>query len=339
MFVLCLPFVEAGDIKARLDPATQLYVVGQNNIAGLNDQGLCVVGQNPLEFVTVMDGIVNGRKAGGTVLYQGSTFETAQPVGSLIEPSHRPGAYDETYAGSGAALRINNVPHIFFHAERPTGGKNSEGIPRFYASIGLAIATDGHNFKKVGPVITGKPIDPNWKGTAQGNGDPSVCIDATGEWIYCYYTEHSRFDPLKNQIRSVITCLARSRVKDGGKPGTWTKYYNGSFQEPGLGGKDSEVANCWAPFVVYLPNFKRYVMVGGREGVVLFTSVDGIHWGEKTQLIKMADIPLRFEQFVIHPSLYFDVDTPTQAKGYLFYGYGQPGQPGRVMKQPIVLEK
>lgn len=303
------------------------------------DEPVSVLSRSPLKFLMVV-----GDK---TVLMEGSSFEKAKPSKVVLEPSKKAGTYDEHYTGISSVYVDAKKKEVlgFFHAEKPTGGKNKEGTHRFYATIGLAVSEDGgQTFKKIGPIICGPAEDPDWKGTAQGNADVSVCLDHTGKWLYAYYTEHSRKDPATGKTRSVITCMARSKVEDGARPGTWKKYYNGSFDEPGLGGKDSEVANCWAPQVTYIPEMKKYVMLGNRGCVGFYSSDDGIKWANPVILFKMDDVPMIGHEIAIHPCLHIEKASATEATGYVFYAYSpnygheKPKSSHHFVKQPITIK-
>lgn len=297
-----------------------LATTGRNlllNRAVHPDQSISVISTTPLRFLVA--------NPPGTVLMEGRSFEDSRIVRTVLSPSRKAGEYDEQYAGIGGAVRIGKTIIAVFHAEKPTGGQTEFGAPRFYATIGLAISEDnGNSFRKIGPIISGLPENPSWKGAAQGNGDPTLCLDHTGEWLYCFYTEHSRRDPATGEKRSVITCMARSRVSDRGMPGTWHKLYKGAFSEPGLGGKDTEVANVWAPHVQYLKGVKKYVMVGNRGGVRLFHSDDGIKWSRPTELYRVADLP--YGEFAWHPSFFIERERGDKANGVLFYGYSPDGK-------------
>jgi len=67
--------------------------------------------------------------------------------------------------------------------------------------------------------------------------------------------------------------IARSKVSDEGKPGTWDKYYNGSFSEPGIGGRSTPLDNrpVNANFVVYNSYLDKYItsFVSGKWGFFL----------------------------------------------------------------------
>ncbi len=287
------------------------------NNAVIPDQSICILSQQPLRFISAQDA--------SSVLFEGQNFGNARAVKKVLQPSGQPNSYDQQYAAIGGIVRLGNEIVAVYHAEKPTGGKNEFGVSRFYASIGIAVSKDnGNTFQKLGPAITGRPEDAKWKGTAQGNGDPTLCVDHTGKWLLCYYTEHSRSDPLTKEKRSVITCVARSPISEKGRPGTWKKYYDGQFDEPGLGGKDSQVMNCWAPNVTYLGNLKRYIIVGNRGAVGFASSSDGLKWSKPTPLLSVDDLPVG--EFAWHPSLHIETTTKQSASGYVLYGYSPDGK-------------
>ena len=308
-------------LPASPSQAQEIRVVtGKNQLVSRlvhPDQSICVIDTNPFRFLVA--------NPPGTVLMEGQTAANSRIIRTVLSPSRKAGAYDEQYAGIGGIVRIGKKLIAVFHAEKPTGGLTEFGAPRFYATVGLAISEDnGVSFRKIGPIISGLPENPRWKGAAQGNGDPTLCIDQSGKWLYCYYTEHSRRDPSTGKKRSVIICMARSRVRDLGMPGTWHKYYKGKFNEKGLGGKDSQLVDLWAPNVQYIKQWQKYIMVGNRGGIKMFVSDDGIDWSGSTMLYKVADLP--YGEFAWHPTLHIGQITKEKARGMLLYGYSPDGK-------------
>lgn len=327
------------EVKVALGKQTVVMPEGRHGFRYFPDQSISVLNRTPLRFL-----MVSGDR---TFLLEGPSFETARPFSVALKPSGIAGSFDCSYAGIGGAVFNPATKEIlgFYHGEKPTGGKNKEGTTRFYASIGLAVSTNGgRSFRKIGPVITGRPEDLKYKGTAQGVGDASVCIDHTGQWLHIYYTEHSRRNPATGKGRSVITCMARANVKEGGRPGSWKKFYNGSFSEPGLGGKDSEVANCWAPHVQYIHTMKKYIMIGSRGCVGFYVSDDGVKWTDPTILFKMDDYPILNKEIAVHPTLFIEKATNREAVGHVLYGYSPkyghtaPYNSHFLAKRPIRIE-
>ena len=76
--------------------------------------------------------------------------------------------------------------------------------------------------------------------------------------------------------------VARSAVADLGQPGTWYKYYNGGYTEPGLGGHSSVITNMDSQFVVLNTYLNRYMtgQMSGKWGLALDFSngTDYLNW-------------------------------------------------------------
>jgi hypothetical protein len=324
--LICIPVCRSEDAIASFGKQTTVIPANKHGLQFFPDAPISIISTSPPTFLMAV-GVTNSKGVVGTYLMKGKTFETAKPVGISVRPSGRTDTYDETCTGVGGIYldKQNKQILAFMNCENATEYPSPTTPYRFYATCGLAISKDGGNtFQKVGPFLTGRLEDSNWKGAAQGNAMPSVCVDHTGQWLYAYYTEHSRENPATGQTRSVITCMARSKVKDGGKPGTWFKYYEGSFGEPGLGGKDTEVADCWAAHVTYIPEIKKYIMMGLRDGICYFSSDDGVNWSEKRELMgeHCLRIPENKNEPVYNtPSLIIESAKETEAKGTLFYGF------------------
>jgi hypothetical protein len=323
LLIVCLSNSALG-VEIELGRQTIVISKAKHNIRHFPDEPIVVLNENPVRFLLVGDS--------KTYLWQGNSFESAHPVRIALFPGEH---YDSQYAGITSVYKDPETGELlgFYHAEKPVNGDKK----RFYSTVCLGVSLNsGDSFHKFGPIISGKPEDPNWVGVAQGNADPSICADSTGKWLYAYYTEHSRQDPSTKQPRSVVTCMARCKTEDLGRPGYWDKYYDGNFNEPGLGGKDTEVADCWAPNVTYLSEIEKYVMVGSRGGVVLFLSNDGIRWEDKNILFEMTDLPLKGEKVAMHPFLRVKA-IAGGFEGYLFYAYSgkYDNQGTYLVKRPI----
>jgi len=320
--------LQAETLKATLGPLVTVIPPNKFGFNAFSDQPISILSKKPLTFLMVVGWSSQpGGPAGSTVLMRGTSFESATPVKVVLTPSPDANAYDGQYAGINCVYTDKQRDELlaFHHCEKPTPKRPGGGPAPFYASVALAVSKDnGMTFTKMGPILTGVPEDPNWTGYAQGNAEGSVTTDPSGKWLYFYYTDHSRADPASGQNRSVITCLARSRVDDGGRPGTWKKYFDGEFSEPGLGGKDSEVTNCWAANVTYVPEMRKYIMVGVRDGLCFFTSEDGIQWSGRTGLTSDEDVYVatnRDKSSAWHPYLLISHASENEAYGHLFYAY------------------
>jgi hypothetical protein len=140
----------------------------------------------------------------------------------------------------------------FYHAEDHefSGDPASHFIA--WKSVALATSSDnGKSWEKRGQIISSaraKPEMPQWG----GNGDFCVVRDEkNARWI-CFYQEH-------------FLCMATSH-DDGARPGTWRKFYNGDFSEPGLGGRNSPIPVLQSvpggnPSVHWNTFLRRWIMV------------------------------------------------------------------------------
>lgn len=123
--------------------------------------------------------------------------------------------------------------------------------PTTHKSVAYAESQDGgRTFSKPGypgnQVITAPPsyTDP----VQASEGDHRVI--EVDDYLYMYFIAARDY-----QVR-----VARPRIEDGGRPGTWYKYYNGSFSQPGLGGEASPIARdilsrSWVSYNTYLGLF------------------------------------------------------------------------------------
>jgi hypothetical protein len=322
--------------KVRLDVESVgkqqlLLKPGQHGLAYFPDEGISVLGRKPLTFLLVAGNV--------TWLMQGTSWGTAVPVRKVLEPSAD--GPDNGYAGIGAVHldAKSKTVHAFYHAEDQKGYQKLEynGVPNFMASICLAVGPlGGRQLEKRGPVLT-THLAKNPRATQpQGVADVTVSPSPDGQYLFAWYTDHSREDNHGVQI-----CMARSPLSERGKPGTWKKWHEGDFQEPGLGGRATPVlslresgADAWAPNVVWVPECRRYVMVfnatvyadfgkGAKPmGGIRFThSPDGIRWHKPTTLVTAMGVPVPGKECAIHPTLIITRASDKIVEGTLLYGY------------------
>lgn len=349
---------EAGEptaVAARVGQQSILYPDGYGGLHYFSDEPISILSERPFRFLMVA--------ANFTVLMEGTSIDTARPLGKVLEPGAGD-AFDNGYAGISAVYWSQKSEEwlAFYHAEDHVGlphvpyNKDLQGM---YASVGLAVSKDGHNFRKIDRIITASiPKEPA-NGFGQGVGDVSVCAEHTNTYLYAYYTDWTRKDK-----RPVQICMARSRISDGARPGTWRKHFHGAFDEPGLGGNDTPVVkgpsafacDAWGPHVTYLRRFKKYLIVftvtaysdqkqahASKTGVYYACSEDGIDWSEPQLLFAVHCIPYNDGEVVMHPGLFIEKETAKKAVGWLIYGYSPrfgtapPRQPHYLARRPITL--
>lgn len=158
------------------------------------------------------------------------------------------------------------------------------------------------------------------------------------------YTEHDR-----GGGRGVQICLARAPAARPPVPGAFTKWFQGAFSEPALGGRDTPVlsaqpfdgADAFGPHVLWSAALHRYVMTFDldawrelrerkglrRSGVYFATSEDGVAWSRPEPLfidwpVNVVGLPVSW-----HPAILLDEDSSTA--GWLVYGHTARWDPPR----------
>ena len=181
--------------------------------------------------------------------------------------------------------------------------------------------------------IAGKPHEVAAR-RIQGVGEPTMTPDREGKHLLCYYTEASnRLD------RSVTICVARSPIEARGEPGSWRKFHDGRWDEPGLGGHETPVlraegGDVGQSHVTYVPAWERYVMVfchqgfqdfqrgeARQSGVYLSTSRDGVVWTEPVRIVRVMTVFKTDRPCVQHPTLIVTRATKDRLEGRLFHAY------------------
>jgi hypothetical protein len=294
-----------------------------------------------------------------SVLLEGPSIEALAGPRDILLPG-KAGAFDNGYAGISAVWRTGAGELLaIYHAEDHEGIQpNDAGIPGFYCQVALAVSKDdGATFEKRGPIVSGQLRKVAGGRFDQGLGEPCLVAGPEGKYLYLYYSSHERIGG-----RGVQICLARCRLEDAAKPGAWSKYFDGGFSEPGLGGRDTPVMTSGAeqtdalfPHVVYLPAFQRFVMIfcvnawnegdqPQRSGFYAAFSKDGVHWPRdavrqiwKTPVIAALNRPVGW-----HPTLILDDHPATGGiSGWLYYGYSEswgdrpPNKPHYLVRRPI----
>ena len=312
---------------------------------GFPDMPIAVIGRRPFSFLMVC--------GNDTFLWSGRSLTDSMPVAKVLSPGPR-GSVDNNYAGISSVYHDKKKKRLiaFYHAEDSEGiGKHEiNGIPGFYGRVCVADSPDDKvQFTKLGPIITAdQPKKPRgWETEggpvaawlAQGVGDPSVCIDATGDNLLCMYME------LSNRLkpgRGVQLHVARAPIESAGMPGSWSKFHKGSYSEPGISGHETAVISAFplgeaiSPHLQYVPQCKRYVAtfavglfgdINGippkvtESGVYISTSKDGTIWTKPTKVEGIFSIFINGQECMMHPFLTVSSASDSRISGQLMYRY------------------
>ncbi len=315
----------------RTGPQKVIIPSGQHGLVGFPDEGITFLSRKPLSFLLVA-GV-------STRLMQGSSLATAKPVAEVIAPA--PGGPDNGYAGVSAAITDPNDGTIraFYHAEDWEGYEKLglNGVNNFLASVCLATCpADGKVFTKQGPVITGPDAKDASSKHPQGIGTASVTVTPGGKYLLAWFTVYSPAPGRGSEIG-----MARAAAASGGEAGSWWKWRDTDFSEPGIGGRGTPVISfrerkgaAMDASVVWVPECRRYVMVftgvihgdtapdsDPQGGIWVTCSREGIAWSEPTRIVKGIGVPCTGRECTMHPSLVVNSATADTIDATLLYGY------------------
>lgn len=158
--------------------------------------------------------------------------------------------------------------------------------------LGLAKSFDkGKTWSYFGDIITQNKQDaPPANKTYNGAGDISFFIADDG-YAYIYYK--TGFYDNSTLIRDIQNIsVARSPLTAKLKPGTWTKFYAGAFQEPGINGKEDYIfKETDLVCITYNTYIDKFVLFGGsvtHESYIAFCDdMEKQNWTSKD--FAMAD--------------------------------------------------
>ena len=139
-------------------------------------------------------------------------------------------------------------------------------------------------------------------------GGPCALANGSDGFIYIYYLDWGRpLSPGADEIH-----LARSPVSSDGAPGSWYKYFQGSFDEPGIDGNSDPVIRgpsstaFWAgfPSVSYNVSLDAYLAVFvSADGFYYSASSDLTNWTVGKKLLTRNETPNTAEPWLLYPSL------------------------------------
>jgi hypothetical protein len=181
------------------------------------------------------------------------------------------GGSERTVLGAGVAGSYDSCGQWLNHAE--VAGPKTIGfihdetackyqIGQTHKSMSLAVSKDyGLNWSNLGQIITGTDAPTSGKNT--GEGDCTAATDSDGYYYaYCF------------RPRDGGLIVARAPVSKPG-PSSWTKFYQGEWNQPGLGGEATRLMNGSGVSVARWTTTGQFVLTGWvRGGLGLFLTSD-----------------------------------------------------------------
>jgi len=221
----------------------------------------------------------------------------------------RRGSIDQCGVHPAGSLYKASPTHwiTFYHAEKAApadrGKCNHANRHTRWSIVKMETFNAGRSWVKRGQVITQdralmKTATGGWSYDTDDAGSPRLVID--GKYMYLFFRATNR--PRSDHTQTMN--LARAPLRSMGKPGAWKKYYEaappleGTFSEPGLGGRSSELPKV--PNEKPLPGQARGISFNSHlnawlavevniEGVTLYQSLgpdDLMHWKKLAQPVK-----------------------------------------------------
>lgn len=157
-----------------------------------------------------------------------------------------------------------------------------------YDSLDYAVSTDhGRTWKIKDHIVTSphstKRDDKSAFGEDTwdyGDGDPRLFVDQRSGYFYLYYGSRILNKAgTGDNTQSNLAHVARAPISKKMKPDSWHKFYNGSWDEPGVGGKESDMvptdehkSGYVSPAKDYDPKQKGTVKEQQKKGTLPKTS-------------------------------------------------------------------
>jgi hypothetical protein len=323
------------------------FIVGEREVIATKEQ------RDALGLKCFMDGNVGVLTSSDDVrLYGANGREPVRVIGRRGNPLQRvdrvsiaTSNQDFQYLAGGPLFRDPKSSRLFlfYHAEIHRGTAKN-----FYSVLGLAIQTDEHGlkFKDVGPIFVANIPNANAQSSVEVCGSPYIIRDG---YFYVYARDVMTDGP-DGRLRQSNLSVARAEVEEvvragiDGKSAKWTKYYNGAFSEPAVGGKSSPLeggnpGTRWMD-ISYNATLDKVIMVvsanTSAHDVELFitSSDDGIHWADRRRLAAEKG-----EAF--YPSIVGFLDDPrrTENEFYVYYTFSTIGGWGRWNDAAMVRRK
>ncbi len=296
--------------------ATQVFHFGQADAMGLfnvPDMHLAALRQTNGSYLLWITGNI-GASGGSVTRLSTSDFLLYQYAGPSATPPPLPvmapscdgvtpaclANIDADYVGANTVVRAANGSDLLMFYE--AGNKTIGSVAQTgweYNETSVARSTDnGLTWIKTGPgagpILSGSDAKPTTSvGTTQpGISEPGAIAVNGYLYMFFQYVPNKTSEP---EAPSVIQA-ARASVGSDGAPGSWMKYYNGGWTEPGLGGQGTTIVptgtiatrpvEVWPVYSSYL---NAYVLLFlANEGWFFTTSTDLVTWSAPKNFMPMV---------------------------------------------------
>jgi hypothetical protein len=229
----------------------------------------------------------NVARTGGTL-----DHPAGSEVSSRIQVEGAKRLADVRYASGGPIYDAGGgMKLMFIHLERSLAGTSKS----WYGSIGLAKSTDGgRSWSFLGEIFKHNLSYSTYKRSrpcgdvAEASFGQYVLRSSGGtNYFYSYSPDTQRNCDVTFAVARAPVAAVIQRARHGGVS-RWSKHYNGTWRQPALGGRSSNVAPPNSPrrsfAMAYDADRKRYVLAmtrlftWGVFGLEISHSTDGVNW-------------------------------------------------------------
>lgn len=266
-------------LLAKPSPGTPLYNVTVGSLGTWSNPddtpASPFIDKNGTFYYEEADALYGATQPRQWTFYTGSDMDDATPataINSAVDPA------DPANKNSDTTVRCNNSPTGLTATYAPAGSGYSQrnycdltqvwvdpdtgdwyglvhneftpqpfGDGLHYDAIDYAVSTDeGLTWTIEGHAITSPYSTTRDDTTAfpeetydYGDGDPRLYVDTASGYFYLYYG--SRIVDKQGGWTAFYEHVARAPIVDKMAAGSWRKWYDGSWSQPGLGGKESNM--------------------------------------------------------------------------------------------------
>jgi len=193
-----------------------------------------------------------------------------------------------TYASGGPVYQdASGMLLMIYHAENDV----TPGSETFYSYLGMAKSTDnGKTWLDLGLFITPEIVDNISYAEDVGSG-PFVIV---GDYMYVYFKDTLKMVDTRYDVNFAVARAKLADViqaaRDNDALVSWSKYYRGTWEEPGLGGKSDPIETGNLPTanfdVAYGSSIQKFIAIitgysGDAMKLYYSESTDGIHWSAR----------------------------------------------------------
>lgn len=330
--------ISSGPVRIVLGPPQQILRVGQFGMREVPDMHMALLQVAPDSYQVFISGVMGVGNRGSTGLLATEDLIHYSPVGGVrgrvrmvFGPScHGPtykascvANWDSDYAGANYVFRASNGRDLImiYHGETRTFGTTVNPQTPFYAEIGVARSADqGRSWGQRQAVVTGTEEQWSVNPGTKPNGIPEGSAIVANGFIYSVfpYFQQAKFPA---QAPATTLQMARASVASDGAAGSWKKFYNGEYTEPGIHGRASPIVvtggACTEPRQPWLA-YSTYL----KSHVLLFICRDGWFFSLSSDPdLKKWTAP---ERFTTPASKQFSFGMPND-DNYIFASKGEPG--------------